>query len=92
MARSSWLTAVCVACAWGLVAAPASAATRLERIRQRGSVVCGGESGLRFGPIMFYDGQGFLVAKRLGTKSVQQLSGVSICVERGTLSDTRLQS
>jgi general L-amino acid transport system substrate-binding protein len=51
-----------------------------------------GDSGLRFGPIMFYDGQGFLVAKRTGATRLPQLSGTPICVERGSLSEAGLQS
>jgi len=35
---------------------------------------------LRFGPIVLYDGQGFLVPKKLGVTSPDQLSGKSICV------------
>jgi|SRR5579871_641642 len=35
---------------------------------------------LRFGPIILYDGQGFLVPKKLGISSPEQLSGKSICV------------
>jgi general L-amino acid transport system substrate-binding protein len=34
---------------------------------------------LRFGPIILYDGQGFLVPKKLGISSPEQLSGKSIC-------------
>jgi general L-amino acid transport system substrate-binding protein len=51
-----------------------------------------GDSGLRFGPIMFYDGQGFMVAKRTGATRLQQLSGSPICVARGSLSEGGLQS
>ena len=39
-----------------------------------------GSLGLLFGPIMFYDGQGFLVPRRLGITSIRQLSGRNICV------------
>jgi general L-amino acid transport system substrate-binding protein len=35
---------------------------------------------LRFGPIILYDGQGFLVPKKLGIRAPEQLSGKSICV------------
>lgn len=35
---------------------------------------------LRFGPIILYDGQGFLVPKKLGISSPEQLSGKSVCV------------
>jgi general L-amino acid transport system substrate-binding protein len=36
--------------------------------------------GLRFGPVILYDGQGFLVPKTLGITSPEALSGKSICV------------
>jgi general L-amino acid transport system substrate-binding protein len=40
--------------------------------------------GVLFGPIVFYDGQGFLVAKKLQVKTVRELSGVTVCVDPGT--------
>src|SRR5262245_31385216 len=40
--------------------------------------------GLLFGPIMFYDGQGFLVSKAAGATSPRQLSRVPMCVAGGT--------
>ena len=46
--------------------------------------------GLLFGPIIFYDGQGFLVPKVHGVKSVRQLSGTSVCVQPGGLSEANL--
>tara|TARA_R110000868_G_scaffold307489_2_gene569150 strand:- start:161 stop:1201 length:1041 start_codon:yes stop_codon:yes gene_type:complete len=36
---------------------------------------------LMFGPIIFYDGQGFLVPKQIGITSADQLSGTSVCVQ-----------
>lgn len=43
-----------------------------------------GPMGLLFGPITFYDGQGFLVSKKLGVGSPRQLAGSEICVAGGT--------
>jgi general L-amino acid transport system substrate-binding protein len=40
--------------------------------------------GVLFGPIVFYDGQGFLVAKKLRVKTLRELSGVTVCVDAGT--------
>jgi len=37
-----------------------------------------------FGPITFYDGQGFLVAKSLKARSLRDLSGSNVCVAGGT--------
>lgn len=39
--------------------------------------------GLMFGPIVYYDGQGFLVPKSGGITSAKQLAGKRICVDRG---------
>ena len=39
--------------------------------------------GLLFGPVMFYDGQGFLVPRQGSIKTVRQLSNQSICVVPG---------
>lgn len=40
--------------------------------------------GLLFGPITFYDGQGFLVATKLGIAGPGALANVSLCVAGGT--------
>jgi general L-amino acid transport system substrate-binding protein len=39
---------------------------------------------LLFGPITFYDGQGFLVSKALKARTIRQLSGLDVCVAGGT--------
>jgi general L-amino acid transport system substrate-binding protein len=39
--------------------------------------------GLMFGPIVYYDGQGFLVPKSAGVTSARQLIGKRICVDPG---------
>jgi general L-amino acid transport system substrate-binding protein len=44
-------------------------------------------TGLDFTPTTFYDGQGFMVNKKLGVKSVQELDGATICVRPGSTSE-----
>jgi general L-amino acid transport system substrate-binding protein len=39
--------------------------------------------GLLFGPVTFYDGQGFLVPRKRGIATVRQLSKARICVQPG---------
>jgi len=46
--------------------------------------------GLNFGPVVFYDGQGFLVPKKLGVKSSKELNGATICVQPGTTTEANL--
>jgi general L-amino acid transport system substrate-binding protein len=43
-----------------------------------------------FGPINYYDGQGFMVRKKLNMKSALELSGASICVQQGTTTELNL--
>ncbi|MBN9062899.1 MAG: amino acid ABC transporter substrate-binding protein [Rhizobiales bacterium 65-9] len=46
--------------------------------------------GLNFGPINYYDGQGFLVRKKLNVSSALELSGASVCVQQGTTTELNL--
>ena len=46
--------------------------------------------GLAFTAINYYDGQGFVVRKKLGIKSVAELAGASICVPQGTTTELNL--
>jgi general L-amino acid transport system substrate-binding protein len=43
-----------------------------------------GGLGLAWGPTTFYDGQGFMVSKKLGVKSAKELNGASMCISQGT--------
>jgi len=46
--------------------------------------------GLNFAGVSFYDGQGFMVPKKLGVKSAKQLHGATICVQPGTTTELNL--
>jgi general L-amino acid transport system substrate-binding protein len=48
------------------------------------------ELGFNFAPVVFYDGQGFMVPKKLGVKSAKELNGATICVAPGTTSELNL--
>lgn len=43
--------------------------------------------GLNFVQVNFYDGQGFLVPKKLGVKSARELDGATVCVLPGTTTE-----
>lgn len=43
--------------------------------------------GFDFGPVTFYDAQGFLVPKSLNAKSVKDLDGATVCVAPGSTSE-----
>jgi general L-amino acid transport system substrate-binding protein len=46
--------------------------------------------GLLFTGVNFYDGQGFMVRRKLNISSALELSGASICVQQGTTSELNL--
>jgi len=46
--------------------------------------------GLNFAGVSYYDGQAFLVPKESGIGSALDLSGATVCVERGTTSELNL--
>ncbi len=43
-----------------------------------------------FGPVMFYDGQGFITRKDAGVMSARQLNNAAICVTSGTTTELNL--
>ena len=46
--------------------------------------------GFDFGAITYFDGQGFLVPKKLGVKSAKELNGATVCVAPGTTTELNL--
>ena len=46
--------------------------------------------GLNFGPVVFYDGQGFMVPKKSGVKTAKELNGATVCVTPGTTTELNL--
>jgi general L-amino acid transport system substrate-binding protein len=47
-------------------------------------------NGLNFTTVNYYDGQGFMVAKKLGVKSAKDLNGATVCVLPGTTTEQNL--
>ncbi|PWV64485.1 amino acid ABC transporter substrate-binding protein [Plasticicumulans acidivorans] len=46
--------------------------------------------GLNFTGVTYYDGQGFLVNKKLGVKSAKELDGAAVCIQAGTTTELNL--
>jgi general L-amino acid transport system substrate-binding protein len=46
--------------------------------------------GLDFPVINYFDGQGFMVRKKLGVSSAKELNGASICTQQGTTTELNL--
>jgi general L-amino acid transport system substrate-binding protein len=48
------------------------------------------QQGFNFAGVIYYDGQGVMVHKKLGIKSVKDLNGASICIHAGTTTELNL--
>jgi general L-amino acid transport system substrate-binding protein len=48
------------------------------------------ELGLLFAAVNYYDGQGFMVRKKLNIASALELNGASVCVQQGTTTELNL--
>ena len=46
--------------------------------------------GLDFPAVNYYDGQGFMVRKKLGVSSARELNGKSVCTQQGTTNELNL--
>lgn len=46
--------------------------------------------GLNFAGVNYYDGQGFLISKKLGVKSAKELDGATFCIQAGTTTELNL--
>jgi general L-amino acid transport system substrate-binding protein len=48
------------------------------------------QGGFTFAPVLYYDGQGFMVAKAAGVDNINRLTGITVCVQQGTTSEANL--
>lgn len=46
--------------------------------------------GMNFTGVTYYDGQGFLINKKLGVASARELDGATVCVQAGTTTELNL--
>lgn len=46
--------------------------------------------GINFGPVNYYDGQGFMVRKKLNIQDAKELNGATVCVQTGTTTELNL--
>ena len=54
------------------------------------SIVRDTSLGLNFVGVNYYDGQGFMVPKKLNVKSAKELNGATVCVQPGTTTELNL--
>ena len=66
---------------------PALRSGAIDLLVRKTAWTLGREAGLKvqFAGILYYEGQGFMVPAAGGVKSVSQLNGATVCVEKGTI-------
>jgi general L-amino acid transport system substrate-binding protein len=71
---------------------PALVSNRIDLLARQTTWTLEREAGVKvaFAAILFYDAQGFMVRKSSGITALSQLSGATICVEKGTTQERNL--
>jgi len=71
---------------------PALQSGEIDVLNRNTTVTSGRDAGMNVtAPAMvFYDGQGFMVPKKLGVKSAKDLDGAQVCVQPGTSNEQNL--
>lgn len=46
--------------------------------------------GINFAPVLYYDGQGFMVRKKDKVKTIKDLNGATICTQQGTTTEMNM--
>ena len=71
---------------------PALQSGEIDVLNRNTTITSGRDAGLGIvsAGIVFYDGQGFMVPKKLGVKSAAELDGAQVCVQPGTVNEQNL--
>lgn len=71
---------------------PALQSGEVDVLNRNTTITSGRDAGLGIASagILFYDGQGFLVPRKLGVKSATELDGAQVCVQPGTVNEQNL--
>lgn len=71
---------------------PALVSGEIDVLNRNTTVTSGRDAGLGISAtaIVFYDGQGFLVPRKLGVRSARELDGAQVCVQPGTNNEQNL--
>lgn len=71
---------------------PALQSGEIDVLNRNTTVTSGRDAGMNVTApaIVFYDGQGFMVPRKLGVKSAKELDGAQVCVQPGTNNEQNL--
>ncbi len=66
---------------------PALAAGEVDMLASNSTMTLSRDASADFAAIYYYDGQGFMLPRKLGKRSTRDLNGTSICVQPGTTTE-----
>lgn len=71
---------------------PALQSGEIDVLNRNTTITSGRDAGMNVTSpaIVFYDGQGFMVPKKLGVKNAKELDGAQVCVQPGTNNEQNL--
>jgi general L-amino acid transport system substrate-binding protein len=69
---------------------PALEAGEVDLLASNSTVTLGRDAGVDFVAIYYYDGQGFMVPRKLGKRVVKDLDGAKVCVQPGTTTEANV--
>jgi general L-amino acid transport system substrate-binding protein len=69
---------------------PALEAGEVDLLASNSTFTLGRDAGVDFAGIYYYDGQGFMVPRKLGKRVVSDLNGATVCVQPGTTTEANV--
>ena len=69
---------------------PALQAGEVDLLASNSTVTLTRDAGVDFAGIYYYDGQGFMVPRKLGKRVVSDLNGTTVCVQPGTTTEANV--
>ena len=66
---------------------PAVESGEVDLLASNSTVTLGRDAGVDFVGIYYYDGQGFMVPRKLGKRVMRDLDGAKVCVQPGTTTE-----
>ena len=69
---------------------PALDAGEVDLLASNSTMTLGRDAGADFAGIYYYDGQGFMVPRKLGKRVVSDLNGATICIQSGTTTEANV--
>jgi general L-amino acid transport system substrate-binding protein len=69
---------------------PALEAGEVDLLASNSTVTLGRDAGVDFVGVYYYDGQGFMVPRKLGKRVMRDLDGAKVCVQPGTTTEANV--